>query len=124
MTFRFVFNTLEMAAISTLADRADKFVIQSVDDLLAPTVTSPKSILAPDVKEMTEVHDSAIQLTVRLNRGVAPALAPEGADSRYTLNDDCRNAPAASGELVVSRAGRYKTKIRYSVPGRMVISSI
>ena len=82
MTFRFVLRTFEIAAISTLAESADRFVIQRVEDLEAPTVTSPKSILAPDVREMTEVHDSAVQLTVRLNLGKAPARDPEGADSR------------------------------------------
>ena len=82
MTFRFVLRTFEIAAISTLAESADRFVIQRVEDLEAPTVTSPKSILAPEVREMTEVHDSAVQLTVRLNLGKAPARDPEGADSR------------------------------------------
>ena len=88
MTFRFVFRTFEIAAISTLAESAERFVMQRVEDLEAPTVTSPKSILAPDVREMTEVQDSAVQLTVLLNRDEAAARDPEGADSRYTLNED------------------------------------
>lgn len=71
-----------MAAISILAKRADMLVMERVDDLEAPTVTSPKSILAPEVSEMIEVHDSAVQLTVRLKRGEAVERDPEGHESR------------------------------------------
>jgi hypothetical protein len=63
-------------------------VMDNVDDLEAPTVTSPKSIFAPDVSEMMEVHDSAVQLMVRLNRGEAVEREPDGQESRYTLNED------------------------------------
>lgn len=62
---------MDIAAISTLAERAERLVIASEEVLDAPTVVSPKSIRLLELSEMIEVHDWAAQLRVRLARGCA-----------------------------------------------------